>query len=282
MVVPCGRCIGCRLDRSRDWATRIANEASLHDENSFITLTYSDEHLPDDYSVSIRSLQLFMKRLRKEIAPVKCRFFACGEYGEDNGRPHYHIILFGYGFPDKTPWRQTKNGLVIHRSAELEKLWPYGYSEIGTVTAASGGYVARYVLKKVGGDAASEHYQRLNPLTGEIVWINPEFACMSTRPGIGRDWFNRYERDAFPSDFLVVDGKKVPIPNYYSKQLKDRFKNEGSNSTALVPRDDLDPIKRKRKERAKDHPENSTPERLATREESARLKQARFSRNLDQ
>lgn len=280
MVVPCGRCIGCRLDRSRDWATRIANEASLHECNSFLTLTYDDEHLPDDYSVRVRDLQLFMKRLRKAISPTKCRFFACGEYGEENGRPHYHVILFGYDFPDGVPWRKSKTGFIIRRSAQLEQLWPFGYSEVGTVTSASGGYVARYVLKKVGGVAADEHYQRLHPLTGEICWVSPEFAVMSTKPGIGRDWFERYEKDAFPSDFLVVDGKKVPIPKYYGKQLKDRYENEGSDPTRLVPVDDLKPITRKRKVKARENAENSTPERLNVRHESAQLKQARFTRDL--
>ncbi|MFN7611381.1 MAG: hypothetical protein ACK5QX_10675, partial [bacterium] len=88
--VPCGRCIGCRLARASQWATRIAHEASLHEANSFLTLTYSNEHLPADLSVDVIALQKFMKRLRKALYPAPVRFVACGEYGENTLRPHYH------------------------------------------------------------------------------------------------------------------------------------------------------------------------------------------------
>ena len=104
--LPCGQCIGCRLEKSRQWAMRIAHESSLYDQNCFLTLTFSDEHLPQNLSVSKRDLQLFMKRLRKHFAPRKIRFFQCGEYGELNMRPHYHSILFNVDFPDKYLWRE--------------------------------------------------------------------------------------------------------------------------------------------------------------------------------
>lgn len=171
LEVPCYWCVGCRMSRAQDWATRIKHEASLHEANSFLTLTYSDDWLPDNYSVSVKALQDFMKRLRKSLEPKKIRFFACGEYGEKNLRPHYHLIIFGHDFPDRTLWRKTGSGYLTYRSASLEKVWPFGHCEIGTVTTESAGYVARYVLKKVTGQEAEGAYTRVHPFLVKL------FAC---------------------------------------------------------------------------------------------------------
>jgi hypothetical protein len=269
------------MTRSRQWAARIGHEASLHEENSFVTLTYNDDHLPDDYSVSVRELQLFLKRLRKSIEPKRVRFYACGEYGEKTLRPHYHLILFGYQFPDLVVWRRSPTGFYLYRSPALEKLWAKGNAEIGQVTASSGGYVARYCLKKIGGPAADDHYQRLHPITGEICHVHPEFATQSTQPGIGTNWFKKYERETFPSDFLVVDGQKVPVPSFYTRKLKDRFENEGSQNHPVFPHDDIRPIHRKRKEHALSKADDNTPDRLSVRRECAELRADRLTRNLD-
>jgi len=121
-VLPCGRCIGCRLERSRQWAVRMMHEASLHQDNCFITLTYDNEHLPKNASLVKRDFQLFMKRLRKAYPAVRIRFFHCGEYGEQYGRPHYHAILFGFDFPDKY-FLGKRNQFPVWRSASLERLW---------------------------------------------------------------------------------------------------------------------------------------------------------------
>lgn len=220
--VPCGSCMPCRLNRAMQWSTRLAHEAMYHDTSSFLTLTYSDEHLPDSYSVDTREFQLFMKRLRMKTPPL--RFFACGEYGGQTNRPHYHALIFGYDFPDKQLWRRSPTGHLLYRSPMLEQVWPYGHSEIGTVTPQSAGYVARYVTKKVTGNRAVEHYQRIHPLTGQEVQVKPEFLLMSRRPGIGQQWFEDYKSDAFPSDFVIVDGTKRPVPKYYYKRLLEEEK----------------------------------------------------------
>ncbi|WNK14563.1 MAG: replication initiator protein [Microvirus sp.] len=271
LTVPCGGCIGCRMQKAQEWSTRIAHEATLHEENSFLTLTYDDAHLPDNYSVSVREMQLFLKRLRQEVGkPV--RFFACGEYGDKGGRPHYHLILFGYGFPDRTVWRKSPSGFLLYRSQQLEKVWPYGNSEIGTVTPSSGGYVARYVLKKVGGEPAAEHYERLHPLTGEIVRVAPEFATQSRNPGLGSGWIDKYADDCFPSDFIIQDGKKVPVPLYYSRKL-EQFDEQ--RHTQLIR-------ERRKEAHNPSNVANTTEERLETRQESAYLRAARLTRDLDQ
>lgn len=212
--------MGCRVSKQGDWKVRIVHEASLHEDNCFVTLTYDAEHIPDDYSVSVRALQLFMKRLRKQLGrPI--RYFACGEYGDHGHRPHYHLIIFGWMPQELTPWRKSNSGHVLYRSAEIERAWGQGHCEVGSVTPDSAQYVAGYVIKRRSGVDADAYYTRHNPLTGELVRQASEFILMSSRPGIGAAWFEKYADDAFPDDFVVVDGKKMPVPRYYLQKANE-------------------------------------------------------------
>ena len=149
----------------------------MHEENSFVTLTYSDEHLPDGGRLVLDDFQRFFKRLRKRVG-VPVRYYHCGEYGETFGRPHYHACIFGYGFPDRVLWSYS-NGQPLYSSKELSDLWPYGHALIGEVTFDSAAYVARYIMKKVNGDRADEHYRRVDLDTGEIYQLPPEYTTMS-------------------------------------------------------------------------------------------------------
>jgi hypothetical protein len=251
MEIPCGQCIGCRLEYSRQWAIRCAHEAQLHEENSFITLTYSDDHLPDDLSLHLGDFQKFMKRLRKSLSQ-KIRFYHCGEYGEIHGRPHYHACIFGHSFPDKTPWKII-NEETLYRSASLEKLWPYGYSSVGNVTFRSAAYVARYILKKITGDNAEAHYEYVNPLTGEITQKTPEYTTMSRRPGLGTGWFKRFHDDVYPSDEIIINGKSMRPPKFYDGLYEIETPEEYKKT------------KRQRKAKALIHSDDQTPERLKVR-----------------
>lgn len=263
--VPCGRCLGCRMSKAQDWQTRLQHEASQHNASSFLTLTYNDAELPADYGLCVRDLQLFMKRLRKWWDhPI--RFFACGEYGDTGLRPHYHALVFGLEFGDLVPWRKTPTGYITYRSAQLEKLWTQGHAEVGTVTSESAGYVARYCLKKVNGDAADDHYTRAHPFTGEINRVKPEFIVMSRRPGIGATWLEKYAGDAFPSDFVVLDGTRKPVPAYYLRKQAEDYQQD---------------LKAKRKEKALAHADDNTPDRLATKEEVLRLRVLNLKRELE-
>lgn len=253
VTLPCGKCIGCRLDKSQEWATRCLHESKLHRENAFITLTYSREHVPADWSVSVEAIQKFIKRLRRRVEPARFRYFAVGEYGEKLSRPHYHVLLFGYMFPDRTVWRTSKRGDTVWRSKLLEEVWPFGHSEIGLVTKESAGYCARYALKKVYGDKAADHYLRLHPDSGELVRVRPEFAVMSRRPGIGYEWMQRYVSDYFPHGSCVVNGKEVKAPRYYV----DKWGKENP--------DELEVLKTVRQARAKLRYEDNTDERLAVK-----------------
>ena len=152
----------------------------------------------------------------------------CGEYGEEGGRPHYHALLFGMDFPDKYRWRKS-NGIQTYRSQKLEDLWQLGHCEIGAVTFESAAYVARYVMKKITGDAALDHYAYgVDEDTGEVLTRVPEFCHMSLKPGIGAGWLERFGSDVYPHGKMVVRGVESKPPRYYDKVFRrfDRKKYE--------------------------------------------------------
>lgn len=211
LKLPCGSCVGCRLERARQWAMRCVDEASLYLENSFITLTFNEEHLPLNRSLDVCIFQKFMKRLRKEVSPVRIRFFHCGEYGPKNGRPHYHSLIFNYGFPDRVYFGLTSSGEKIYRSVQLERVWPFGYSSVADLTFGSAAYVARYHLKKVGSVVSDNHY--VNKKSGEV--LSPEYVTMSRRPGIGAGWFKKFKSDVYPFDSRVIKGIDTKPCKYY-------------------------------------------------------------------
>jgi len=194
---------------------RCLHESTLHEDNVFITLTYDDKFLPPHGSLRKRDFQLFMKRLRKEYGHV--RFYHCGEYGGIFGRPHYHACLFGVDFPDKRFLSERPGGRV-YRSASLERLWPFGLSEIGSVTFESAAYVARYIMKKALGASAESAYDVIDPSTGEVIARRePEYTTMSRRPGIGYGWYQKFGAEVYEHDSVVVRGQEMKPARYYDK-----------------------------------------------------------------
>lgn len=266
--LPCGNCIGCRLDRARQWAARCWHESQMHKENSFVTLTFNDENVQKNGSLEKESFVNFMKRLRKNsLQPV--RFFHCGEYGTKLSRPHHHALLFGRDFPDKQLWKQS-NGQNWYRSEELEKLWPFGFSTVGDVTQESANYVARYILKKVNGEQAEKHYD------GKM----PEYITMSRRPGIGKSWLEKYQSDVFPHDHVVVGGREAKPPRYYDKQLEIRNPSEldGIKARRVVRATEKN---RKEEEGKKGLQFHSKLERLKIGETVQTLRQKQITRPLE-
>lgn len=213
LELPCGQCIGCRLERSRQWAMRCLHEASLHESNSFVTLTYDDSNLPAGGSLNYADFVKFMKRLRKRTG-VKMSFYCGGEYGEQLSRPHYHACLFGFDFPDKVYYKKTGSGEKIYTSKLLESLWPFGLCSIGNVTFESAAYIARYCVQKVTGQLAESHYRVLTD-DGEIINRVPEFNHMSLRPAVGKRWLEKFKTDVYPRDYVIVNGVKTKPPKYY-------------------------------------------------------------------
>lgn len=273
--IPCGQCIGCRLERSRQWAVRCLHEAQLHSYNSFITLTYSDEHFRP--SLEYKDFQNFMKRLRKSKAYFDVTlwkhapsYYMCGEYGEQYKRPHFHACLFGCVFPDRTVWKAGSTpDLTIYRSKELEGLWPFGFSSIGEVTFASAAYVARYIMKKINGNEASKHYERVDADTGEIINVKPEFNRMSLKPAIGKGWIEKYQGDVYPHDYVIVNGHKCKPPRYYDKYLE----------TVSLP--DFESLRVGRNDKRLAAKDDNTPERLKTKEAVTKAKHSLKKRNTE-
>jgi hypothetical protein len=193
----------------------------MHKQNDFITLTYAPENLPYRGQLNVKDWELFIKNVRKHLGPG-IRFFMCGEYGEKMDRPHYHAIIFGHQFTERKLWKDNGTNGKLYRSVQLERFWPHGHASAGSVTKQSCGYVARYVMKKVGGQLAQNHYQRTDPETGELYQLIPEFSRQSRMPGIGASWFEKFGYQVFDRDYVIVKGQKVKPPRYYEK-LHDRM-----------------------------------------------------------
>lgn len=270
LQVPCGQCIGCRLERSRQWAVRCMNESYCWDFNVFATLTYSDDSLPKYGSLVISDHQKFLKRLRDRLEYPAMKYYMCGEYGDRTGRPHYHYLLFGLDFSDKKFFRMTGAGHKLYTSELLDDIWGLGHCQLGSVSFDSSAYVARYIMKKQTGVRALSAYTDFDAVTGEVLAeITPEFNAMSRRSGIGKEFFTRFRSDIYPKDFLTVNGVKVRPPRYYDNAF------EVDDPLGLAW------IKEKRKRAALVHADNNTPERLAVREYIAEHRLSSLSRSME-
>lgn len=276
LTLPCRNCCGCRLEYSRQWAIRCYHEASLYEDNCFVTLTYNDDNLPYGGSLLKADVQKFMKRLRKKY-PQKIRYFYCGEYGDKLSRPHYHLCLFNHSFPDIKIWQPaSKNKEALYRSPSLEALWSnpdtgqsMGHSSVGNLTFQSAAYTARYVLKKINGDLAADHYCNVDQLTGEIFDLLPEYTDMSRRPGIASPWLKRYQADVYPHDYVVINNRKVKPPKFYD------------TSYEIINPADFKLLKSIRKQSSRAHLDNNTPERLQVREKIQLINMQRLMRTLE-
>jgi hypothetical protein len=268
LMIPCRQCSGCRLEQSRQWAMRMVHEASLYPDNCFLTLTYNDENLPEGNTLVLEHHQLFMKRFRKKYGK-NIRFFHCGEYGDLNGRPHYHYCIFNFDFADKKLYKMSGDH-PLYISEILSSLWGLGFCTIGALTFETAAYTARYVMKKVTGVLAPSHYVRLDSSTGELTYLKPEYCTMSRASGLGKGWFDEFHPDVYPSDEVIINTKAVKPPAYYDTQLE---KLDPALSTK---------IKSARVRESRKHVDNNTPARLKVREvvHTARLNQ--LKRNLDE
>jgi len=263
LELPCGRCMDCKIRRTRDWVTRLTHESQLHDDNCYLTLTFSEDGLAlrelqrgtHPLDLDIKDWQSFAKRLRKQTGPF--RFFQVGEYGDENLRPHYHAVIFGQAWREGAERWTDEKGHPKWTHPIIEKCWPYGFHEIGEATPETLEYVAKYVQKKLFGKRLQAALERTDLQTGECVTVRPETASMSrggrTGKGLGHGWWTQYKSDVFPDDFVVLNGKTVPTPRYYAKQLAEEDENAWNEISA------------KRKEKAETRKEDNTPERREVR-----------------
>lgn len=247
MDVPCGKCEGCRMDYARSWAIRCVHEASMHDSNCCITLTYDPDHLPANRELDKRGMQNWLKILRNNIGSF--RYFGCGEYGALGDRPHYHIILFGFDWPDKV-LTTIHGGAKHYESKWLRELWHRGHVDVGECSYSSAAYIARYCFKKQSGVTTCSHVQ-------------PEYTLKSLRPGIGADFVQRYKDDLLVNFSCLYDGKEFAIPKFYETRFSE------ADLVAL------------RKHRAKNLLLES-PTRTAQRRQFFEQKLAVYTRNFEQ
>lgn len=236
LKIPCGKCPGCRLEQSRQWAVRCMHEKRLHKNSAFLTLTYSDAHLPPGNTLVKSHFQNFVKRLRHEYEPDEygytVRFFMCGEYGSQTSRPHYHMLLLNQDFPDK---RLVKSGAKynLYDSKRLSRLWPFGTHTIGDVTFESAAYTARYCMKKnQNGKTVSD---------GRL----PEYIDMSRNPGLGTGYFDRFKDEMLSHDTIIVNGYPNAIPRFYDNRLAGL--TGMSDQIGLYTKMELIKIKRRRR-----------------------------------
>lgn len=209
--VPCGKCLGCRLDYAKQWAIRCVHEAQLHEKNCFITLTYSDENLKSPKLV-YSDWQKFMKKVRKtQEAPIGV--FVTGEYGDRTRRPHWHALLFGWRPSDATPKRTNERGDSVYSSALLDTLWNKGLTEFGEVTIHSAGYCARYAAKKLVHGKDGHDWEPISK--------------KSSKHAIGKKWLETYYKDIFNYGRLTLaDGTSSTIPRYYERWFKETHPEE--------------------------------------------------------
>ncbi|WNK13586.1 MAG: replication initiator protein [Microvirus sp.] len=275
LQLPCGKCEGCLEDKGREWATRCANEAAMHEHNCVLTLTYEDKNLPENGSLAHEDFQKFLKRLRQDIVRAqrpqsglqadklpllvggKLKYFMCGEYGEQKKRPHYHAMLFGVDFADKEKWSKTTKGNQLWRSDYLDKKWRYGQALIGEMNWGSAAYITQYTLKKMSKQQATE------------IGINPEYHQMSRRPGIGNTWIKKYHEDVYPHGAVILEtGTKTKPPRYYDNFYKEMEDNQ------------YEQMKIERQQMAIKNENDNTPKRLADKRKVHQAKIQQWDRKL--
>lgn len=205
--LPCGSCLACRINHAKEWAIRCVLESLYHEESWFITLTYDDEHLPENGYLQKKHIREFEKAIWRKFPGV--RFFGCGEYGSRSARCHYHLIAFGLKLDDL----HRVNSTSLLESKFISKIWPYGFNYIGEVNYATCNYVAQYVNKKAFGD-----------LKYNIPKEFREFTFCSTKPGIGYQWCKDHlptvlEYDAVFGPF--GSSKQAAIPRYFQKMAEE-------------------------------------------------------------
>lgn len=233
----------CKIARTREWAKRIVDEASLYEENRFITLTYNDENymkLGFHKSIDKKIIFNFFRRLKER---KKVKYFACGEYGEKYGRPHYHAIVFNFGAchhcrvcckPLQSKQVAPEPGTDCYL---LEECWTNGFVYSGSVTYKSARYVAKYCQKQLYAYDA-------------LVWdwlyydCNPPFAIFTK--GLGKE-FVLANKEYFMSKLSCkINGVDCSIPRYYKKKLDipdDVLKNKAVEEQKRLAKkyQDLDP-----------------------------------------
>ncbi len=318
ITLPCGKCLGCLFDRSKQWAVRCVHEAQTTESDGkpscFITLTFNEESLnghrhdcrkcdyykqnianeekqalenPDyikqivttchtrslcrrDFTLFIKSLREHVNRDKKYQTRQKIRYFHVGEYGSKLGRPHHHALLFGWA-PEDLVFHSydRKTGVTLYTSEYVSKIWKYGFITVGEVNWKTAAYCARYCIKKINGKDKEKHYERFDPINGEIGRLEAEYITTSRRPGLGRDWILRNLSDVYPADGLHIQGRAFKTPRFYDKLYEE------------VAPEEYETLKRKRLTAAKENAKADNYQRRKSKRIIAEKNNKRLCRSLE-
>ena len=275
VTLPCSRCTNCRLKKSYETAIRCVHEASLHEHNHFLTLTYKTA--PVDYSIDHTHIQLFMKKLRRRLGNG-IKSYGCAEYGENRGRPHYHLLLFNCLLPDLESWGKVR-GNEYYTSKLVGDAWSNlsgcepGFHSVSELNIQTAAYVARYVTKKftsrdkghVNQEYSWTDYER------EVSYIREPERTVAVSKGIGKGWLDKWYQDVYPSDQVIIKGKEHKPPSYYDYRIAIDKPSEV----------DIDRIKRERRYSAKEFAKRPSTTNPYSREIIANQKLDKLVRRLE-
>lgn len=222
--IPCGECIECQSEKARQWAIRIAHEAQLWEENSFVTLSYADEHLPEHNSLKYEDLEAFWDRFRswaRRQGKIRPRYYSVGEYGDKSLRPHYHACIFGYAFTEERI--MLRGGTKpLWTNTFLQNMWGKGHVSVGMLNFATARYTASYVTKKL---KSKQKYVRVDEDTGELIPLEQPRALMSRN--IAKEWWDKYRHQVSANDQVVINGDAQKPPKVYDRWLSARSEVAG-------------------------------------------------------
>ena len=276
MELPCGQCIGCRLDRAKQWTIRNIVELAQHEESCWITLTYDEQSKQSD-SLRYEDFKTFIKALRRKFKNThRIRYYMAGEYGELRYRPHFHICLYGWQPPMKFPTTKSHAGFPQFESPTLTRLWKKGMVTVGDLNAETIAYTARYITTKVNGSQAEAHYKTnsIDKDTGEILsQLEPEFNRMSLKPGIGGEYYKQNIHQLINDDSIFANRKWQKLPRYFDRLTKGSHPEVFEQIRQLREASAL--------ERQKKNPLELSAARLAVKEKVQQVRLDKLKRQLD-
>lgn len=216
-------CLSCRINAQRAWTARILLEAMAWPRSLFVTLTYAPEHCPHladgQQTLYPDDLTRFWKRLRKRLGGSRLRYFACGEYGEESWRPHYHAVIFNLSALDCAKVGRH----MVH--PDVQAAWGLGYTSAGDLSPERAAYCAQYVTKKM--TRSTDGY-----VARQLAGRWPEFMRASRRPGIGALHVERMaealvyacpEAEDVPTEIVMPDGRRFGMPTFIAHKLREEL-----------------------------------------------------------
>jgi hypothetical protein len=241
VMIKCRVCEECIAERAREWSVRGYAESKEWTEKIFVTLSYNKENLPitknKNPTLRKEDITKFKKRLRKFIKGKKIKTMECGEYGEKKGRPHYHMIIWGYKPKDLKKLKMNENKDWLYTSKEIEKIWGKGFIICGKIEAKTISYVARYTRKKIEEKRKIEDDEKENP-----------YFNMSRHEGIGlKYWIKNKEKLKKQKNMIIHNGQKaiaVKLPKIYIKKWIEEENQQGQRIINRVLKNFDEEIKR--------------------------------------